>query len=126
MQKHRWIIILMVSLAMCIVATGCSIRQRVKMAERAPSELVGLAKTDLLSCAGVPVRSEKIDDFEFLTYTSGNTREFFCRSGRYCEVTFTLKNNIVEKVTYAGNTGGPFSQGEQCAYVIAPCLKDKN
>jgi hypothetical protein len=125
MQKRKWIVMVMISMTLFFVTTGCSIHQRVKMAERAPSELVGLAKTDLLSCAGVPARSEKIDDLEFLTYTTGGTSGFFCHSGRYCEVTFTLKNSIVEKVTYAGNTGGPFSEGEQCAYVIAPCLKDK-
>ncbi len=126
MQKHKWVIGMIIGLALCIGSTGCSKYKRVKMAERAPSELVGLSKVDLLSCAGVPVRSEKIDDLEFLTYSSGGTRGFFCRSGRYCEVTFTLQNNVVEKVTYAGNTGGRFSQGEQCAYVIAPCLKTKD
>ncbi len=125
MKKHSWIVGVVIGLVLCIGTTGCSVHKRVKMAERAPSELVGLSKADLLSCAGVPVRSEKVDDLEFLTYKSGGTRGFFCRSGRYCEVTFTLQNSIVEKVTYTGNTGGRFSQGEQCAYAIASCLQSK-
>lgn len=123
MRKYGWMAGLIVCLVLCFSAAGCSVHKRVNMAERGLSELVGLSKAELLSCAGVPVRSEKVDDFEFLTYTSGGTRGFFCRSGRYCEVTFTLQNNVVEKVSYAGNTGGYFTEKEQCAYVIAPCLK---
>jgi hypothetical protein len=123
MRKIGWMAGLIAGLVLCFGTTGCAVHKRMKMAEKGTSELVGLSKTDLMSCAGVPVRSEKVDDLEFFTYTSGGTGGFFCQSGRYCEVTFTLQNNVVKKVSYSGNTGGYFSEGEQCAYAIAPCLK---
>jgi hypothetical protein len=123
MLKQRWIAGLLAGLFLSAAASGCAVHQRAKMAERAPSELVGMSKVELLSCAGVPVRSEKIENMEFLTYTgSGNDKGFFHRRHHYCEVTFTLKDGMVQKVSYAGNTGGFFTRGEQCAYVIAPCL----
>ena len=123
MGKYGWVAGVIVGLVFCFNIAGCAVHQRIKTAERGSTEMVGLSKAELLSCAGVPVRSEKVDDLEFLTYSSGGTRGFFCRSGRYCDVTFTLQNNVVQKVSYAGNTGGYFTEKEQCAYAIAPCLK---
>lgn len=124
MLKQKWIMGLFTVLVLSAFTSGCAVHKRAKMAERAPSELVGLSKIDLLSCAGVPVRSEKIDNMEFLTYVgSGDSKGIFHRRQHYCEVTFTLRDGVVQKVTYAGNTGGYFTKGEQCAYVIAPCLK---
>lgn len=127
MRKQKWVLGLTAGLFLSVVIAGCAAHQRAKMAERAPSELVGLSKVDLLSCAGVPVRSEKIDNMEFLTYSgSGDSKGFFHRRQHYCEVTFTLKDGVVQKVSYAGNTGSYFTKGEQCAYVIAPCLKEED
>jgi len=42
---------------------------------------------------------------------------------RYCEVTFVLQNNIVQKVNYSGRTGGLITEGEQCAFVIDNCVQ---
>jgi len=124
MRIKKILIILAIILALCTFTSGCAVHKRMKMAENAKSELIGLSKTDLLSCAGVPMRSETINDMEFLTYVSDATGiGFFHRSKRYCEVTFTLRNGVVEKVSYAGNTGGRFTKGEQCAYALEPCLK---
>lgn len=127
MLKQKWIMGLLAVLALSAFTSGCAVHKRTKMAERASSELIGLSKIDLLSCAGVPVRSEQIDNMEFLTYVGGgDVKGFFHRMHHYCEVTFTLKDGVVQKVTYAGNTGGYFTKGEQCAYVIAPCLKEED
>jgi hypothetical protein len=127
MLKQKWIMGLLAVLALSAFISGCAAHQRAKMAERAPSELTGLSKVDLLSCAGVPVRSEKIDNMEFLTYVGGgDVKGLFHRRHHYCEVTFTLRDGVVQKVTYAGNTGGRFTRGEQCAYVVAPCLKEED
>ena len=127
MLKQKWILCLVVGLVLSAFTLGCAARHRAKMAERGPLELAGLSKVDLLSCAGVPVRSEKIDNMEFLTYVGGgDTRGWLHRMHHYCEVTFTLRDGVVKKVTYAGNTGGRFTKGEQCAYVIAPCLKEED
>lgn len=120
MKRNKWIVWAVICLTACMGSAGCSVYKRVKQSETASSELIGLSKTDLLSCAGVPVRTQKINDLEFLTYTTGRSRGW---SDRYCEVTFTIKNDVVEKLSYSGNTGSRFSQGEQCAYIVAPCLR---
>ncbi len=124
MRIKKILIILATILALCTFTSGCAVHKRMKIAENAKTELVGLSKTDLLSCAGVPMRSETIDDMEFLTYVSDSgKRVFFSRCKQYCEVTFTLRNGVVEKISYAGNTGGRFTKGEQCAYALEPCMK---
>ena len=117
--------------------SGC-IYQRAGLASRAKTELVGMSKIELLSCAGVPVRQERMDNLEFLTYsvdedgvgaavatsTSPSTaiatgkRTYF-----YCDVTFVLKDGVVQKVNYKGHTGGLLTKGEQCAFVVENCLK---
>jgi hypothetical protein len=126
MLIRKILIILISILTLCVFISGCAVHKRMEIAESAKTELVGLSKKDLLSCAGVPTRSDKVDDMEFLTYGSDATGiGFFHRSKRYCEVTFTLKNGVVEKVSYSGNTGGRFTEDEQCAYVIKSCMNEE-
>lgn len=120
MKINKWIVGVAVALALSMGSIGCSVHTRVKQSETASSELIGLSRQDLFSCAGVPLRMQTVDDLEFLTYSTGRSGGW---NGRYCEVTFTLKNDKVEKISYSGNTGGRYTQGEQCAYVIAPCLR---
>jgi hypothetical protein len=109
---------------------------RADLAERAKVELVGKSKKDILMCAGVPLRSQRADNMEFMTYYSGGDSNAYMAGGagssaggsavsvkkRYCEVTFVLKDGIVEKVNYAGRTGGLITEGEQCAFVLQNCL----
>lgn len=123
MEIKKIVFVLVTLLAVGAMSSGCAVMKRVDIADNAKSELVGLSKTDLLSCAGVPVRSETVGDMEFLTYVSESDKlTLFRRGKRYCEVTFTLKNGIVENVSYAGNTGGRFTKGEQCAYILESCM----
>lgn len=117
--------------------SGCAI-QRAGMASRAQSELVGMSKKDLLSCAGVPLRQERVDALEFLTYAGGGDSVGVAvgtltspssavaagkSARRYCEATFVLKDGIVQRVNYQGRTGGLLTKGEQCAFIIENCLK---
>ncbi|MBI2486562.1 MAG: hypothetical protein HYW01_06320 [Deltaproteobacteria bacterium] len=98
-----------------------------------------MSKTELLSCAGVPVRSEKVGEMEFMTYISGGD-SIGVASGsagypsscsvvplkrRYCEVTFVLRIRVVEKVNYTELTGGFATKGEQCGLVVENCLSPK-
>ena len=55
---------------LAIIITGCTV-QRAGLAARAQKELVGMTKKDLLSCAGGPIRQERVDDLEFLAYAGG-------------------------------------------------------
>jgi hypothetical protein len=120
-----------------VLLGGCAV-QRAETAARAQSELVGLTKGELLSCAGVPVRQDRADGLDFLTYSSGGdsvgsavasqtSPSTVILAGksvrRYCEVTFVLRDGVVQRVNYQGRTGGILSQGEQCAFVVQNCLK---
>src|SRR5258705_323031 len=101
--------------ATLLALTGCASQHRAKVATRAQSELLGMSKRDLLSCAGVPQRQQRVDDLEFLTFSGGgdsvggavvtqtspSTAVATGRSARrYCEATFILKDGIVQKVNY--------------------------
>jgi hypothetical protein len=119
------------------MVAGCAI-QRAEIASRAQIELVGMSKKDLLLCAGAPLREERAEDLEFLTFagggdsvgsavatsTSPNTAMAVSKSAhRYCEATFVLKNGMVQKVNYQGRTGGLLTKGEQCAFIVENCVK---
>jgi hypothetical protein len=135
--KHAAIVVV-------VVVSACAL-QRAETARRAQTELVGMQKRDLFACAGLPVRDEKVDDLEFLVYegggdvvgastshasatawgntVSGNQTTVAKATRRYCQATFTLKDGVVQRVTYQGRTGGLLSKGEQCAFVVEACLK---
>ncbi len=130
---HKLILIVLCGLALC----GCAVQQRAEVAGRAQTEMVGMSKKDLFLCAGVPVRQERVEDLEFLSYagggdnvggavamnTSSNTAVAVGRSNRrYCEATFVLKDNVVQKVNYQGRTGGVLTKGEQCAFIVENCV----
>jgi hypothetical protein len=119
------------------VLASCAI-QRADIANRAQTELIGMSKKDLLLCAGVPLRQERVDDLEFLTYagggdsvggavaTSTSSKTAFAvgkSAHRYCEATFVLKDGTVQKVNYQGRTGGLLTRGEQCAFIVENCVK---
>jgi len=89
-------------------------------------------------CAGVPVRTKQIEDMEFLTYFSGGDSCGYFAGGtsssaavgtvsmsrRYCEVTFILRNGVIESLNYIGRTGGKLTKGEQCAFVLQNCIPE--
>ena len=108
------LLIIFVSVAGCSHARRA---ERAELAERAKTELVGLSKTELLTCAGVPVRSAAENGLEFLSYGSSS----YGWSGS-CVVTFVLKDDLVKTISYSGRTGRRSQNGEQCAYTVANCL----
>lgn len=109
-------------LLIAFLLSGC-VFHRAEMASRAKSELIGMSKEDLLMCAGVPVKQEKIDDLEFLTYSGGGDDDVGKILQYSCEATFILKDGIIKKINYQGRTGGPLTKDEQCASIIENCLK---
>lgn len=54
------------AISLCLLSGGAS-AHRSQVATRGQTELIGMSKKELLSCAGVPVRQERVDDLEFLT-----------------------------------------------------------
>ena len=131
--------IIMFLVSLLLLGCAGSKFHRAEVATRAKAELVGMSKKDLLSCAGVPVRSQQVEGIEFLTYVGGGDNVGYASGGtgssaaggviamhkRYCEVTFVLKDGKVEKLNYTGRTGGWATKDEQCAFVIENCLHSK-
>ena len=90
--------------------------------------MVGMSKKDLFLCAGTPLKQETVDDLEFLTYRGSrdslgagvvSTHDH----DRYCEVTFVMKDGVIQKVNYQGRIGGLVTGDEQCAFVVEKCVK---
>ena len=127
--------LLIVMFCFFLVLSGC-VFQRARTAQSAKSALVGLTKDELLSCAGVPTRSERVNGREYLTYVGGGDSRgsivsrrdgsdrvsVYSTQQRYCEATFILKDGVVQKVFYRGRTGGLLTEGEQCAFIVEGCL----
>ena len=114
---------IVVSLIVLATAAGCSHArrtERAELAQRAKTELIGLSKTELLTCAGVPVRSTTEGDLEFMSYGSS----YGWRGS--CVVTFVLRDGAVETISYSGRTGRSSQNGEQCAYAVANCLASQD
>lgn len=115
--------------------SGCAL-QRAQIAQQAQTALIGMSKADLLSCAGAPTRYAKAGDMEVMTYVGGGDTHGTIGGGwgnsagaadislyqRSCTANFTLRNDRVIKITYAGRTGGLITQGEQCAFIIQNCV----
>jgi hypothetical protein len=126
-----------VVLGAILVLAGCA-NPRSEAAARAGSELVGIPKEMLYSCAGVPDREQQVGDRERITYVRGSTythvevdnddiviggRRLFRpqttvhRQNFQCEATFTLHDGVVEKLDY--------SEGrdlELCGTIVETCV----
>ena len=112
---------LLVVLTVLVTVSSCSHARRsarADLAQRAQTEMVGLSKADLFTCAGVPARTAEEGGLEFLSYGSG-----YGWSGS-CTVTFVLADDTVQSINYAGRTGRRSQSGEQCAYAVANCLPE--
>ncbi|EWY36211.1 hypothetical protein N825_29245 [Skermanella stibiiresistens SB22] len=112
--------------------------------------LVGMPKETLLSCAGVPQRTAQVGDSEFMTYASaeysggGPTTSFGVGGGSggsgvgfgigiplfggggggyssSCEATFTVRNGVVQQLSYTGSAGASASLG-QCYRIVENCV----
>jgi len=118
-----YIKMIVVSLIVLVPLASCSRARRAdraELAQQAKTQLVGLSKIELLTCAGVPVRSTTEGGLEFLSYGSSYGW------GGSCVVTFVLKDGAVETISYSGRTGRRSQNGEQCAYAVANCLATRD
>jgi PBP1b-binding outer membrane lipoprotein LpoB len=113
-----------------IFLTGCAAHQTQPMGGiRAPKiEVAGSSKQELLACAGAPVRHEREEGVEYLTYftapaaTSGGLLQTMKARRLSCEATIIIRNNTVEKIEYRDGTG-EYTEPEQCAPIFERCKK---
>ena len=128
------VFLLLFSVILVSSLSGCKYN-RVKTAQAAKTELIGMSKTELLSCAGVPDKTARSNGVEFLSYRSGgetsysantiygyNATTFINSNYKFCDIKITIEDDRVQSIKYSGNTGGLFTPGEQCGYVLENCI----
>lgn len=121
---------------------GCADGTRTQMAQQAQTGLVGMPKSRLLSCAGVPARQAAAEGREYYTYVHGSGYgggpwsslgvaggsggggvgvgigfPLFGGSAGYCEATFVLQNGVVQQVNYPAGANLP-----DCGSIVQNCM----
>ena len=133
----------------CLTLGACA-NTRADNAVAAQSSLVGLSRSDLLTCAGAPTRVITDGTSEFLTYVS---RSFDSRSrtsigfgigggshslgygvgfnaplvtndidSRVCEATFRVENGRVTNINYVGTARSTSARLSECFSIVESCL----
>lgn len=132
-----------------VVGTAACASPQAEQAELARTALIGLPRSELLACAGVPHRSHSDGAEEVWTYGSeqlisqpgpgfgigigamgwngglgyGIGVPLYSEvSSSYCEATFVLENGRVTRVNYVGAAGYGRARYAQCGYIIQSCL----
>lgn len=126
-----------VVLGAVLVLTGCA-NPRSEAAARAGTELIGIPKDMLFSCAGVPDRVEQAGDRERVIYVRNSTlthvevdndgiviggrrlfrpRTTVHRQNFQCEAIFTLYDGMVEQLDYS-----PGRDLELCGTIVETCV----
>ena len=115
------------SMLVGLMLLGCTL-QHAAVANKAQKDMVGMIRGQLFQCAGVPHRTAKEGDLEHLVYSAEQTIAY--RRGSFsenCDATFILRQNVVVKVMYRGDTGGSHpilkTKGRACYPIIEHCLK---
>lgn len=125
MDTPRWPLI-----GAVLILSGCTAIQKAEQATRAKSEMIGMSRDQVLDCAGVPARTARAGDSEYLAYStnpetnvwSNNQGNIFSDT-RDCTVTVKLTGGYVSEVTYRGNkTGGLLTKDSHCATVVGSCI----
>lgn len=133
------------SVAAAVLLAGCASGPSGEVATRAQSQLVGMPKSRLLSCAGVPARQAEAGGNEYFTYVQrpsyagggpstsigvgggsggvgvglGFGFPLFGTSsdGGGCEATFTISGGVVQRLTYPAGSHLP-----SCAAIVENCV----
>jgi hypothetical protein len=113
-----------------VLLTGCAAQQTQPMGGiRAPKvKVIGIAKDELLACAGAPTREERERRVERLVYVTspgfspGEPMQAVRKRRRICEATVSIQNNTVEKIEYQNGRGEPV-EPEQCAPIFERCKR---
>jgi hypothetical protein len=115
---------------------GCAF-ERAQIADDARARMVGMSKQQVLACMGPPTSRMAEAEIEVWSYRSTNGHIDVSSSSqamghtatgsavatsRFCDVQVVLRGGRVERLNYAGPTGGLLTEGEQCAYAVTNCV----
>lgn len=112
-----------------LLAGSCSSLDNTK-AEHAQKAMVGMSRSELISCAGEPYAVEKKvvekKEIEIITYR----RAFYQKHKTYgsrvrsCNAAFEVRGDRITKLTYSGASGGTvFNRYHICTPLVESCLK---
>jgi outer membrane protein assembly factor BamE (lipoprotein component of BamABCDE complex) len=112
--------------ALGLALSGCAI-ERAQIAQQAQTNMIGMPKEQVLACMGPPANKATEGKTEVWAYSTNPTINLDRGSGstRYCNINITINVGAVSAVNYQGPTGGLISQGEQCAYAVDACVRQR-
>ena len=129
MRVTPWALLVLVPMLSACVSTGGF--ENADAATFAHSQLAGLARAQILACAGTPDHIASLDGKESLSYLAssgatslalGSGGTLLSKERRSCEVIFVMRQGYVEEVRYVGaQTGGLLTPDEECAAIIKRC-----
>jgi hypothetical protein len=112
--------------ALCATLGGCAF-QRAEIAQKAQASMIGMPREQVLACMGPPAQKATEGQTEVWAYNTSPTIILNQGSGatRFCTVNIVMSGGAVSEVNYRGPTGGLLTQGEQCAYAVDACVKQR-
>jgi hypothetical protein len=112
--------------ALCVAVGGFAF-QRAEIAQQAQASMVGMPREKVLACMGPPAQKATESQTEVWAYNTSPTIILNEGSGatRFCTVNIIMSGATVSEVNYRGPTGGLLTRGEQCAYAVDACVKQR-
>jgi len=112
--------------ALGVALGGCAF-QRAEVAQQAQASMIGMPKEKVLACMGPPAQRATEGQTEVWAYNTTPTLSPIDGSGasRSCTVNIAMSGGAVSEVNYRGPTGGLLTRGEQCAYAVDACVKQR-
>jgi hypothetical protein len=122
-----------------LTLAGCAF-ERAQIAEDARAQMVGMTKEQVLACMGPPASRMAEGQTEVCCYRSGNGHVEVATdaqavgsmvmggavaTARFCDVQVVMRGGRVAQINYAGPTGGLLTVGEQCAFVVRNCVRQR-
>lgn len=122
-----------------VALAGCAF-ERAEIADMARTQMVGMSKEQVLACMGPPSSRMAEGKTDVWGYHSGNGRTDVdvasqsaggmvmgsaVASVRFCSVQVVMVGGRVVRVNYAGPTGGLLTPGEQCAFAVGNCVRQR-
>ena len=117
-------------LPVMVLLSGCS-----SIATHARTELIGMTRSDLISCAGVPDKSVTLPDREVLQFEQNQqvqgpldikgpmSLELSLGGKGTCHAVVTLRRGVVSVVGYTGPSGTLLGPYAACVPILKGCLK---
>jgi hypothetical protein len=112
--------------ALGVALGGCAF-ERAEVAQQAQASMIGMSREKVLACMGPPAQKATEGQTEVWVYKTTPTFSPIDGSGatRFCSINIAMSGGAVSEVNYRGPTGGFLTRGEQCAYAVDGCVKQR-